>query len=241
MSEVFDVYAHVSQEARDNELMRVCVTLAMGDRILAKNERRKHREWMRADHHRLMAIEAELPSVIVESRAREAQAKHEAYEEYAAYVQERRSSAATYIREHAAKSAPPEPEEDEDNGCEGHESLDGAHMGETVYCDGSCQRSEESRPTGNRWVSIVFMQGDEGHEVVRKLMRAEGVVYSGATDETIAEVVEELKAWDYGDESEVNITDEPQWGIRDELARVGDYVLAWNSGLGYVSLNRRVR
>ena len=22
--------------------------------------------------------------------------------------------------------------------CEGHESLDGAHMGETVYCDGSC-------------------------------------------------------------------------------------------------------
>lgn len=23
--------------------------------------------------------------------------------------------------------------------CEGHESLAGAHMGETVYCDGSCQ------------------------------------------------------------------------------------------------------
>lgn len=23
--------------------------------------------------------------------------------------------------------------------CEGHESLDGAHMGETVYCDGSCR------------------------------------------------------------------------------------------------------
>lgn len=22
--------------------------------------------------------------------------------------------------------------------CEGHESLDGAHMGETVYCDGTC-------------------------------------------------------------------------------------------------------
>jgi hypothetical protein len=22
--------------------------------------------------------------------------------------------------------------------CQGHESLDGAHMGETVYCDGSC-------------------------------------------------------------------------------------------------------
>lgn len=24
------------------------------------------------------------------------------------------------------------------DGCEGHESLDGAHMGETTYCDGAC-------------------------------------------------------------------------------------------------------
>lgn len=31
------------------------------------------------------------------------------------------------------------PDEDDDE-CEGHESLDGAHMGETVYCDGSCQK-----------------------------------------------------------------------------------------------------
>ncbi|MDR6117232.1 hypothetical protein QE370_000416 [Aeromicrobium sp. SORGH_AS981] len=27
----------------------------------------------------------------------------------------------------------------EDARCEGHESLDGAHMGESVFCDGSCQ------------------------------------------------------------------------------------------------------
>lgn len=31
------------------------------------------------------------------------------------------------------------PDDDEQGGCEGHESLDGAHMGETVYCDGSCR------------------------------------------------------------------------------------------------------
>lgn len=31
------------------------------------------------------------------------------------------------------------PDED-DPECEGHESLDGAHMGETVFCDGSCVR-----------------------------------------------------------------------------------------------------
>jgi hypothetical protein len=28
---------------------------------------------------------------------------------------------------------------DEGDGCDGHESLSGAHMGETVYCDGSCR------------------------------------------------------------------------------------------------------
>jgi hypothetical protein len=27
----------------------------------------------------------------------------------------------------------------ESEGCQGHESLDGAHMGEAVYCDGSCR------------------------------------------------------------------------------------------------------
>ena len=30
-------------------------------------------------------------------------------------------------------------EDDDEDECEGHESLSGAHMGETVYCDGSCQ------------------------------------------------------------------------------------------------------
>lgn len=30
--------------------------------------------------------------------------------------------------------------DDDDDGCEGHESLAGAHMGEAVYCDGSCRR-----------------------------------------------------------------------------------------------------
>jgi hypothetical protein len=31
-----------------------------------------------------------------------------------------------------------EPDDDE-QGCEGHESLDGAHMGESVLCDGTCR------------------------------------------------------------------------------------------------------
>ncbi len=30
-------------------------------------------------------------------------------------------------------------DEYDEDGCEGHESLAGARMGQTVYCDGSCQ------------------------------------------------------------------------------------------------------
>jgi hypothetical protein len=30
-------------------------------------------------------------------------------------------------------------EPDDEQGCEGHESLAGEHMGETVYCDGTCR------------------------------------------------------------------------------------------------------
>jgi hypothetical protein len=38
------------------------------------------------------------------------------------------------------------PVDDYDDECEGHESLDGAHMGETVYCDGSCRQAVTARP-----------------------------------------------------------------------------------------------
>ncbi len=37
--------------------------------------------------------------------------------------------------------APDTGDEDDEQGCEGHESLNSAHMGESVYCDGSCQKA----------------------------------------------------------------------------------------------------
>ena len=37
---------------------------------------------------------------------------------------------------------PEEYEDDDELECEGHESLAGEHMGETVYCDGSCRAHE---------------------------------------------------------------------------------------------------
>jgi hypothetical protein len=33
----------------------------------------------------------------------------------------------------------PQAADPDDTGCYGHESLDGAHMGETVYCNGTCR------------------------------------------------------------------------------------------------------
>jgi len=44
----------------------------------------------------------------------------------------------------------PEDEEPEEDECEGHESLAGEHMGETVYCDGSCNGSEDLE--GPEWL-----------------------------------------------------------------------------------------
>lgn len=52
------------------------------------------------------------------------------------YVAEYRGSTLTQMD---ARYAAMHCEGDDPVECEGHESLDGAHMGETVYCDGTCR------------------------------------------------------------------------------------------------------
>jgi hypothetical protein len=42
----------------------------------------------------------------------------------------------------------------EDAQCEGHESLAGAHMGESVYCDGTC-RPASVRKAARDWVAML--------------------------------------------------------------------------------------
>lgn len=88
------------------------------------------------------------------------------------------------------------------------------------------------------YVDIVFMQGDEGCEVVDRLCRVEGVVAHGATDATIADAIEYLSQWDYGDDD--NVRADLGAGSRDEIVERDGYVLTWNLGLGYVGLSRRV-
>lgn len=88
------------------------------------------------------------------------------------------------------------------------------------------------------WHTIVFMQGDEGREVVDQLCNVEGVVAHGITVESVYAAVEHLKQWDYGDESEHSPEEREPWGPHDEITQMDDYTLSWHLGLGYVGLYR---
>jgi len=89
------------------------------------------------------------------------------------------------------------------------------------------------------WVTIVFTQGDEADEVFEMLYDIDGVVWSGPYEEGIVKAVEHLKQWDFGEESEHTPYEKEPWGTSDQTVEHDGYVLAWNSHLGYVSLNRR--
>lgn len=90
------------------------------------------------------------------------------------------------------------------------------------------------------WCTVVFMDGEEGREVVHRLTNTDGVLVMGATEETIQETAEYLALWDYGEDH--SLSDSEPWGRYDDTAEVTvsgtDYILAWNTGLGYVSLQR---
>lgn len=233
-----------NQADRDVRLLEACRTLAQGYVSNREGVKRARERWVAADHQRLQAVEEGRPQGVIDARAERANEARQHMRDMEDLAFERTKGAAEYIRKEAAKSAPPEPEEDDENPV-GRECAEGGHINDDNDGRPICRTCDDDPNIAAlypaRWVSIVFIDGDEGHELVRKLERAEGVVYHGATDESIAEAVAYLKDWDYGDESEVNITDEPQWGASDYLARVDDYVLAWHTGLGYVSLNRRVQ
>lgn len=85
---------------------------------------------------------------------------------------------------------------------------------------------------------IVFMDGDEGREVVDRLCRVDGVVAYGATRETVEHAIDYLSQWDYGDEQE--LVEMLSHGTLDDVVEHGDYILSWNLGLGYVGLERVV-
>lgn len=88
--------------------------------------------------------------------------------------------------------------------------------------------------TTERWISVVFLQGDEADRPLHILGELGHV-----------DAVDYLAQWDYGDETtdaameNGYVYDEPGEGTNDRVMRSGDYALVVNPHIGYVSLLRR--
>lgn len=81
--------------------------------------------------------------------------------------------------------------------------------------------------TGQKYYEIVFMQGDDAKEAL-DILEKKG--------EKAA--LQYLKDWDYGKEMEHTAIEKP-WGNDDELYEEDDYVMSYNTRLGYIGLVRR--
>lgn len=85
-----------------------------------------------------------------------------------------------------------------------------------------------------RWVTVVFLQGEEADRPLRILGELGHV-----------DAVDYLAQWDYGDETtdaameNGYVYDEPGAGTNDQVMASGDYALVVNPHLRYVSLLRR--
>jgi hypothetical protein len=99
-----------------------------------------------------------------------------------------------------------------------------------------------SQRTGNRYQSIVFLDGDGAAEPVDALYNREPghsfPYYLGPTAESITAAFAYLAQWDNGDAGEE--TDEPANGTSDDTWEENGYRLTAHLGLGYVGLERIV-
>lgn len=93
------------------------------------------------------------------------------------------------------------------------------------------QATEE--PVSRRWISVVFLQGDEADDVLELIDR-------DGPDAGI----EHLTGFDDGDETtdaaleNGYVYDEPPTGALDRVVTEGDYTLTYNPAMGHVSLLR---
>ena len=76
-----------------------------------------------------------------------------------------------------------------------------------------------------QYLQIVFMQGDDAREPLA-ILDKQGE--SAALDF--------LSEWDYGDACPTN--NEPNAGTSDTVYKQGNYLLTYNTGLGYIGLDR---
>jgi len=117
-----------------------------------------------------------------------------------------------------------------------HDRLDAAfgHSGKIAWHpEPALEQASLSEPAARRWVSVVFLQGEDADEVLDLIDR-------DGTDAAI----EHLKRFDYGDETTSAamengyVYDEPPAGPLDRVVADGDYTLTSNAAMGHVSLLR---
>jgi hypothetical protein len=91
--------------------------------------------------------------------------------------------------------------------------------------------TESEEGQSDKWATIISLDGEEAEEVY-DIIDSEGET-AGA---------KYLSGWDYGHESDENLSDQEPWGSRDwrseETIDGIDYVMAGNKSLGYIALHR---
>lgn len=87
----------------------------------------------------------------------------------------------------------------------------------------------EDDAQGQKYYEIVFMQGDDAVEPL-------GILDSKGEEDALAY----LKDWDYGKEMEHSPVEQP-WSDEDDTYEEDDYIMSWNSRIGYIGLVRKAK
>lgn len=93
----------------------------------------------------------------------------------------------------------------------------------------SVLNESKRNPNAGKYYEIVFMQGEDAEEPLKIL-----------DDKGESEVIDYLADWDYGTEMEHTPVSKP-WGPDDDTYEKDDYILSYNTKLGYIGLVRKVK
>jgi len=79
-----------------------------------------------------------------------------------------------------------------------------------------------------KYEQIVFAQGEDANEPL-KILDEQGTHAA----------IEYLLQWDNGDSADIR--DQPSAGTRDTVVRIAGLILTFNTGIGYIGLEREIK
>jgi len=95
-------------------------------------------------------------------------------------------------------------------------------------------------PSRDNWVSLYFDQGDEASRILHVLLRFDGqVTYRGETEKSVRKALKMLLKHVPTPEPTLPVYDGISWGSSDSTIEEGEYLIAYNSRFGYISLNKK--